>query len=118
MLAFCVMPDHVHTVVLNRRYPLQSVVRLLKRETTQRLKCLGVSPTIWQRGYHDHVIRRKEGLFEAIRYVLLNPVRAGIAEHWRDYPWSGSIEWPDLDDSFMDDAVAERVVISQLLGTD
>ncbi len=30
MLAFCVMPDHVHTVVLNREYPLQSVVRLLK----------------------------------------------------------------------------------------
>jgi putative transposase len=112
------MPDHVHTVVLNRRHPLQSVVRLLKRHTTQRLKSVCFIAPIWQRGYHDHVIRRKEGLFHTIRYVLMNPVRAGLAEHWRDYQWSGSIEWPDLDDSFMDDAVAERVVISQLLGKD
>jgi REP element-mobilizing transposase RayT len=112
------MPDHVHSVVLNRRYPLRSVVRLMKRQTTQRLKYLGVSSPIWQRGYYDHVIRRKEGLFATVRYVLMNPVRAGLAEQWRDYRWSGSIEWPDVDGSFLDDTVVERVVMSQLLGTD
>jgi putative transposase len=118
VLVFCVMPDHLHTVVLNRKYPLQSVVRPLKRQITQRLKNLGFFAPVWQRGYYDHVIRREEGLFKTIRYVLMNPVRAGLAEDWREYPWSGSVEWPDLDDSFMDDAVAERIVTSQLLGTD
>jgi REP element-mobilizing transposase RayT len=118
MLAFCVMPDHVHVIVLNQKHPLQSVVRLIKRETTQALSRLGVPRPLWQRGYYDHAIRRNEGLFKTIRYVLMNPVRAGLAEYWREYPWAGSFEWPELDDAFLDDRIAENVVMSELLGTD
>mgnify|MGYP001815378511 FL=1 len=118
MLAFCVMPDHVHVIVLNRKHPLQSVVRLIKRETTQALWRLGVPRPLWQRGYYDHAIRRNEGLFKTIRYVLMNPVRAGLAEDWREYPWAGSFDWPELDDAFLDDRVAENVVMGELLGTD
>jgi REP element-mobilizing transposase RayT len=109
------MPDHLHAIVLNNRYPLQAVVRLLKRQTTQRLSNLGVPTPIWQRGYYDHVIRRKEGLFATVRYVLENPVRANLVEQWADYRWAGSIEWPDLDESFLDDTAGERVVVDQLL---
>jgi REP element-mobilizing transposase RayT len=118
MLAFCVMPDHVHVIVLNRRHPLPSVVRLIKRKTTQAVSRLGVPRPLWQRGYYDHTIRRREGLFKTIRYVLMNPVRAGLAEDWREYRWSGSFEWPGMDDAFLDDRVAEKVVMSELLGTD
>jgi len=49
VLAFCVMPDHLHTVVLNRKYPLQSVVRLLKRRTTRRLKNVGARAQVQAR---------------------------------------------------------------------
>jgi REP element-mobilizing transposase RayT len=112
------MPDHVHVIVLNRRHPLPSVVRLIKRKTTQAVSRLSVPRPLWQRGYYDHTIRRREGLFKTIRYVLMNPVRAGLAEDWREYPWSGSFEWPGMDDAFLDDRVAEKVVMSELLGTD
>ena len=45
----------------------------------------------WQEGYHDWVIRPIQPVDEVIRYVLDNPVRAGLVAQWTDYPFSGSV---------------------------
>ncbi len=50
----------------------------------------------WQRGYFDHAVRQMEDLRAAARYILLNPVRKGLVEHYRQYPLCGSLEW-DLE---------------------
>lgn len=36
------------------------------------------------------VIESEDYLYAASRYVLANPVRAGLCEHAEDWPWSGS----------------------------
>ena len=45
---------------------------------------------LWQTGYHDHVLRAEDARLGVARYVLLNPVRAGLVENAEDYPFSGS----------------------------
>jgi len=44
----------------------------------------------WQKDYYDHILRNNEDLTAQIWYILNNPVRAGIVEHWKDYKLRGS----------------------------
>ena len=49
----------------------------------------------WQRQAHDHVVtsdERETGIYQdTIHYILQNPVRAGIVENWREYPYIGAL---------------------------
>ena len=47
---------------------------------------------LWQSGYHDHVPRDEESFLGVARYVILNPVRAGIVSVPDEYPLVGSTE--------------------------
>jgi hypothetical protein len=47
---------------------------------------IGRTGSIWQEGFHDHAIRREERLRDTARYIIANPVRAGLAKSVRDYP--------------------------------
>ena len=48
---------------------------------------LARSGSFWEHESFDHVIR--PGKFDAtIKYVLNNPVKAGLAKHWREWPWN------------------------------
>jgi len=40
---------------------------------------------IWQKGFHDHAIRKDEDVITTARYILRNPLRAGIVERLGDY---------------------------------
>jgi REP element-mobilizing transposase RayT len=41
---------------------------------------------IWQEGYYDHALRSEESLPDVARYIVMNPVRAGLVKSIRDYP--------------------------------
>ena len=45
----------------------------------------------WQKDFFDHIIRKEEGLINVAKYILDNPVRKGLVEHWQDYPFKGAI---------------------------
>ena len=88
LLAWCVMPNHVHLVF--RILPgqrLSTVMHSLKSFTANKAnKLLGRSGQFWQREYYDRMVRDAEELERAIRYVLNNPEKAGLVE----WPWVGT----------------------------
>jgi putative transposase len=45
---------------------------------------------LWQPGYHERVLRHDEATIAVVRYILANPVRAGLAPDTSSYPFSGS----------------------------
>ncbi len=49
---------------------------------------------IWQKGYMDRAIRHEDKLVRVARYIVANPLRAGIVEHIGDYPLWDSL-WMD-----------------------
>ncbi len=49
------------------------------------------SDKVWQRSFFDHALRDEESLEAVARYIVSNPVRAGLVEDWRDYPFVGSM---------------------------
>ncbi|PVE08416.1 transposase [Limnohabitans sp. Rim28] len=81
-LAFVVMPDHLHWLMqLGEGATLSQVVRGVKSLTSHRL-----GYPIWQRGYHDRAVRHEEDLKAMSRYIIANPIRAGLVSSVGDYP--------------------------------
>ena len=48
---------------------------------------------LWQEGYHDRVLRPEDDVRLYARYVLQNPVRAGLVEDVSTYKHAGSDLW-------------------------
>ena len=89
-LHFCIaMPDHVHLVFqLIGNKPLSEVIKSFKQFTGKSIKHKNnPKNTVWQEQYYDHLIRKDESLREIIKYCLNNPVRAGIVDESKEYPY-------------------------------
>ncbi len=85
------MPDHVH-LALEGRSPTSDLRRLVgcwKQETGYWFS-RGAGKSLWLPGYHDLVLRDNQATVNAVRYVLENPVRAGLARRIGEYPFAGS----------------------------
>jgi len=92
--AWVVMPDHVHWLMELRRGSLAGCMALLKSRSGRLLNLrLGRQGQFWQHGYHDHALRDEESLVHAARYVIANPVRAGLSSTIGEYPHAWS-RWP------------------------
>ncbi len=86
-LAWVLMPDHLHWLVTVDSIDLSEVVRVFKGKTGFVLnKRLTRQGAFWQRGFYDHAIRKEEDIRAAARYIVANPLRAGLVEHISDYP--------------------------------
>ena len=92
LLAWCVMPNHVHVVVKQRRgFPLAGIVGSWKAYTARRAnEILGRNGPFWMRDYHDRRIRNERHMGKAVAYVRNNPVKAGLCERAEDWPWSSA----------------------------
>jgi putative transposase len=86
-LAFVVMPDHVHWMFeLTVGAPLGMLIKQFKGSTARRINlATGKSGAVWQPSFHDHAVRNDESLVAIARYVVMNPVRAGLATRVGDY---------------------------------
>jgi REP element-mobilizing transposase RayT len=88
------MPDHVHVVLeIGRGASLAEVVGAWKSLCYLARSRRGHPEGFWQRSFYDHGIRTAESLRINARYVLNSPVRAGLVEEAREYPFCGSLEF-------------------------
>ena len=94
LLVNCIMPNHVHLVVMpyedlsvsksntkgkTKEYVLADILRLIKGSTAREAnKILKKGGPFWQHESYDHVVRNEKELANIIRYVLNNPVKAGL----------------------------------------
>jgi len=83
-LAFCLMPDHLHWLLRLGRLTLAQVVGQMKGRASR--SCRVEDGHLWQRGYYDHAIRTDENLLNVARYIIANPLRAGLVSRIGDYP--------------------------------
>ena len=89
---YCVMPEHIHLVLSpSAACAITAFVRQYKNLTQRAAWSLGVKGAFWQKRFWDHFLRADEQLERVVEYVLNNPVRRGLVDHWRDYAYSGSL---------------------------
>jgi REP-associated tyrosine transposase len=89
--AYCFMPDHVHIFAVGESLisDLEAFIGKMKQKTGFEFKKARRAP-LWQDGYYDRILRDEEETIVVARYILANPVRAGLAATFDSYPFSGS----------------------------
>ncbi|MCV4340119.1 REP-associated tyrosine transposase [Pseudomonas capsici] len=86
-LAWVVMPDHFHWLVELQSGSLGLLMRRVKSGSSRAVIVAGsVQSRVWQKGYHDRTVRREEDLRSIARYIVANPLRAGLVQKVGDYP--------------------------------
>jgi putative transposase len=92
LLAYCFMPDHLHLVAAGEQpsSDVRAFVSKAKQASAFAHQRRFGGERLWQRSYWDRVLRREEDTWTVVRYVLANPVRAGLVSHPLEYPFSGS----------------------------
>ena len=93
LLAWCIMPNHVHVVVEPMAgVSLHSIIQAWKSISARRANILlGRTGPFWMREYYDRYIRDDAHLEAAIRYAENNPVDAGLCTRPEDWPWSSGL---------------------------
>ncbi len=87
---YCLMPTHLHLVMSAGSISVVCWIALFKQHTQYLARRRGMG-RLWQRSFYDHRLRPGELAANAVEYVRLNPVRAGLVSHPDDWPWSGSV---------------------------
>ena len=86
-LAWVVMPDHFHWLLELKHGSLELLLKQVKaRSAIEINRSIRGSGRIWQRSFHDRAVRHEDDLLELARYIVANPVRAGLVERYGDYP--------------------------------
>ena len=89
LLAFCLMPNHVHLALRRGRFPLSRIMAGLQSSYTQWFnRRHRRSGHLFQGRYKAFLVQEDPYLLALIRYIHLNPVRAGLARKPESYAWS------------------------------
>ena len=89
LLAWVLMPDHWHGLVeLGDGDELSRRVQLLKANSARAARRVGLADArVWAPGFHDRAARVEDDLEDMARYLVLNPVRAGLVARCMDYSY-------------------------------
>ncbi len=87
-LAWVVMPDHLHWLIELGPQPLAPLMQRLKSRSAIAINGAAGrnGKRLWQKGFHDHALRHDEDLKGLARYIVANPLRAGLVRRIGDYP--------------------------------
>lgn len=91
LLAYCYMPDHVHYLVEGKAEN-SDCLRFIARgkQFSGYYYKAKFGHRLWQRYSYEHTLRSEEAAISVARYILENPVRAGLVTRIEEYPFSGS----------------------------
>lgn len=100
LVGFCIMPNHVHLVIdldgyttelyaKRPSYALSRIMESLKRHSARQSNIvLQRTGHFWQKESYDHVVRDGNELNNIIRYVIDNPVKAGLVSSSDQWRWT------------------------------
>ncbi len=110
--AYCLMTNHVHLILApgeNGAGMSRLMKALAARATRYRNRLEGRSGTLWESRYRSSPIQTERYLLACIRYVEMNPVRAGMVGEPGEYGWSSYGQrmgashpvWIDMDAAYL-----------------
>lgn len=89
LLCWVLMPDHWHGVVeLGALDSLSTMVQRLKSNSARTVRFHHPDTgQVWEKGFHDRALRNNPAVLAAARYIVANPLRAGLVRSVGEYPW-------------------------------
>ncbi len=91
LICYCIMPNHIHIVfrLLENNKGISKIMQAIKGISAKEVnKILNRKGVFWQDESYDRLIRDEIELYFIIKYVLLNPVEAGLVKNWKDWEYT------------------------------
>ncbi len=102
LIAYCVMPNHVHLLIdtagysrqpthrgVTAPYPLTDLLKRIKGRTARYCnQALGRTGAFWQHESYDHVVRNAREYERIVAYIVKNPIKAGLVDDWEKWPFT------------------------------
>jgi REP element-mobilizing transposase RayT len=87
--AYCLMGNHFHLLVETPDANLAAGMQFLKSRYAIWFNTnTGREGALFERRYRSELVEREAHAYELTRYIVLNPVRAKLCAHPRDWRWS------------------------------
>lgn len=106
LLAHCLLPDHLHLLILpDEEFDISKIMQLIKyrtasdvrklcsREPGSRLRKTNI---IWQKSFYDKAIRSEKELYNVINYINYNAVKHHLVENLKDWPYSSIHNYEEI----------------------
>ena len=91
LLAWVIMPNHIHVLVEVWQTPMAKILRSWKGYIAHAAnKVLQRQGSFWEREYWDTYMRNEEQLARARRYIEQNPVKAGLIREPKGWLWGSA----------------------------
>lgn len=91
LICYCIMPNHIHLVfeLLSNNKGISKIMQSIKRISARKSNlALNRTGKFWQDESYDRLIRDDKELYFIIKYVLMNPVNAGLTDYWNSWKYS------------------------------
>lgn len=103
LYAYVLMSNHVHLLIETQKTPLSKIMQLLNFTYTRHFnRRYGQTGHLFQGRYKSLLCDRDEYLLGLVRYIHLNPVRAGVVTFPHEYPWSSHRAYLGKGDAMVD----------------
>ena len=92
LICWCIMPNHVHTLIAPvEGMSLSEIMYDWKSYTTHAInKALNRKGKLWMMEYFDRYIRDNDHFQKVVNYIHNNPVKAGLVAEPADWRWSSA----------------------------
>lgn len=98
LLAFVIMPDHLHMIVVPRNKNISQIMKSMKGYSARLINAHNQNRgSIWQEGFYDYILDTQDKLLTKLEYIQNNPVKEGLAKEPELYCYSSAYR-PDLSD--------------------
>ena len=72
--AYAIMPNHLHGIIIkenaSNKRTIGNIINIFKATVTKEIRKITPNIEVWQRGYHEHIVREKES--GKIQYYVMN----------------------------------------------
>ena len=92
LLEWCIMPNHVHTLVtINETHSLSSIVQSWKSFSSKKAnRVLERTGAFWMADYYDRYMRDESHLAAVREYIHENPVKCGLVKRANEWEWGSA----------------------------
>ena len=88
LICYCIMPNHIHLVftIISKEKSLSEIMKMIKGTSSVMInKYLNRTGSLWQAESFDRLIRDDTEMYNIVKYVLLNPVKANLVSDWKNW---------------------------------